>query len=195
MVKKSTPSFYEEIPAPELTAEANQDASLPKAYSADLLPFHLLGGRRFEILAYLYFRDAPPEENAAVTLVKSSGDKGRDVLIHSNGSLRTVIQCKALEGALSRPALVRELVKLALFNRLEHFLPKAGIEYQIWAPGGLSEPASTLVAEAKHAQRRGSEGGVRSDCRELQNTLEHAVERLPRRPSSQLPPQCQPRLP
>src|SRR5438874_6010471 len=130
MAKRSTPSFYQQISAPELTAEANQATSLPKANNADLLPFHLLGGRRFEILTYLYFLDAPPEENAAITLVKSSGDKGRDVLIHCNGSLRKIIQCKALEDPRSRPALVRELVKLALFNRLENFLPEAVIEYE-----------------------------------------------------------------
>jgi hypothetical protein len=150
-VNNSIPSCYVQIPAGELTAEANQTATLPKPYNADLLPFHLLGGRRFEILTYLYFLDEPPEQNAAVTLVKSSGDMGRDVLIHCDGSLRTVIQCKALEDALSRPALVRELVKLALFNRLEHFLPQTEFEYQIWAPGGLNDKASTLVAEWPNA--------------------------------------------
>jgi len=144
---KLIPSFYEPVSAGEINTEMRGTTALPVARNADLLPFQALGGRRFEILTYLYFLRTRQEHNTAVTLVKSSGDKGRDVLIHCGGVLRTIVQCKSLEASLTRPALIRELVKLALFDRQDKFLPESRFDYQIWAPGGLSEPASALIAE------------------------------------------------
>ncbi|MGA9352971.1 MAG: hypothetical protein WBV46_04725, partial [Terriglobales bacterium] len=119
----------------------------PEAGAVDILPFQALGGRRFEILTYLMLLDPPPPVGVTVSLVKASGDQGRDVITHANGKLKSVIQCKALESPLSRPALIRELMKLAVYDSKQSFIPRDGIDYEIWAPGGLTGPAQKLIQE------------------------------------------------
>lgn len=91
--------------------------------------------------------DPPPPVGVTVSLVKASGDQGRDVITHANGKLKSVIQCKALESPLSRPALIRELMKLAVYDSKQSFIPRDGIDYEIWAPGGLTGPAQKLIQE------------------------------------------------
>ena len=116
-----SPSYYEEIPANEAVREASESVKKASAGGVDLLPFRELGGRRFEILAYLMLLNPPAADGLIVRLVKASSDKGRDVITHLNGKLRSVIQCKALDEPFTRPALVRELVKLAVFDYLKVF--------------------------------------------------------------------------
>ena len=143
----SSPSYYEEVPANEALREASEPAAKAGAEAVDILPFQALGGRRFEILTYLMLLNPSPPVGVTVSLVKASGDQGRDVITHANGALKSVIQCKALETSLSRPALVRELMKLAVYDSKQKFIPDGGIDYEIWAPGGLTGPAQQLVQE------------------------------------------------
>jgi hypothetical protein len=143
----SSPSYYEEVPANEALREASEPAAKGEADAVDILPFQALGGRRFEILTYLMLLDPLPPVGVTVSLVKASGDQGRDVITHANGKLKSVIQCKALESPLSRPALVRELMKLAVYDSKQSFIPRDGIDYEIWAPGGLTGPAQKLIQE------------------------------------------------
>lgn len=115
-------------------------------HGTDELPFNSLGGRRFEVLGYLLeLEDA--DEEVVVTLVQATGDKGRDLLVHCNGVLARVVQCKNLLKKLGRPDLLVELVKLLLFNEVETFLPQSPLLYEIWAPRGLTERADALIAE------------------------------------------------
>lgn len=95
-----------------MTLEANQAVTRPKDHNPDLLPFQSLGGRRFEVLSYLYLLDDAPEDNSVVTLVKASGDKGRDVVVHSNGQLSKIVHREAegqpaSSGAACAPAAGR----------------------------------------------------------------------------------------
>jgi len=143
----SSPSYYEEVSANEALREANEPATKAEAGAVDILPFQALGGRRFEILTYLMLLEPPPPVGVTVSLVKTSGDQGRDVVTHANGKLKSVIQCKALETPLSRPALVRELMKLAVYDSKQSFIPKDGIDYEIWAPSGFTAPAHKLIQE------------------------------------------------
>ena len=86
------PSFYRSID--ELVGEDAPSNSTPSIdHNADELPFSALGGRRFEILGYLLEID-DAQEIETVTLVQSSADKGRDILVHQNGTLVRIIQCK-----------------------------------------------------------------------------------------------------
>lgn len=141
----SIPKFYEQVPEDEIECDI-QDGHKSQDYNADELPFHSLGGRRFEVLSYL-LEVAGENESRKVTLVKASGDKGRDLLWHQNGVLSRIIQCKNLKNRFSRPELISELVKLILFDRLSPFLPSSGVTYEIWAPFGLTEQADALISE------------------------------------------------
>ena len=88
------PSFYR--PIDELVGEDAPSKSTPSIdHNADELPFSALGGRRFEILGYLLGVD-DAQEIETVTLVQLSADKGRDILVHQNGRLVRIIQCKNL---------------------------------------------------------------------------------------------------
>ena len=138
------PSYYDDEKKEALDKEINQDSARADDHNADQLPFSQLGGRRFEILTYLLKRKEFPR--AVVTLVKSSGDRGRDILVHEEGVLQSVVQCKNLDHKFARPDLLKELVKFALHDHLEHFISETGVQYELWVPAGLTEPAANLVA-------------------------------------------------
>ncbi len=127
--------------------EASEVAARPPAFGQDRLPFSQLGPERFEILTYLLMRDeeASKERASTVLLVGGSSDKGRDVLVFRAGALKKIVQCKNLSSKISRPAVVRELVKVMLHHSLAGFL-QDGQEYELLAPGGLTSPAEELVA-------------------------------------------------
>jgi transcriptional regulator with XRE-family HTH domain/tetratricopeptide (TPR) repeat protein len=140
------PDFYETVTDSEIAAgDITESERLPDT-DGETLPFVQFGGARFEILAYHLLSGDPLNPQAKVILVKSSGDQGRDVLVYANGSLRTIVQCKNLSSAVAKPQLLRELVKLVLHDIKTPFLPANGVNYEIWAPGGLSEPAEQLLA-------------------------------------------------
>lgn len=139
-----TPSYYERVPEDLTTAELANEPKRPEATDRDKFPFTQLGGRRFEILAYLLTqRDS--DDGEVVSLVKGSGDQGRDVLVHKAGRLKTVIQCKNLGNRLSLPSLQEELLKLVLHDFREHFISDEGITYELWVPNGWSEDADKLI--------------------------------------------------
>lgn len=142
------PSFYQAEEIKDLNDELSRSAKVAD-FNADQLPFNQLGGRRFELLTYLLKQEEAPE--SVITLVKASGDRGRDVLVHATGALRVVVQCKNLAYKFSLPKLLEELLKLALHDYRERFIPAEGIRYELWAPGGLTEPAETVVANWPHS--------------------------------------------
>ena len=182
------PSFYEPQPDDEVRREIDEITGRPKDYNADQLPFNQLGGRRFEVLAYLLKRDESPD--SYVTLVKSSGDRGRDVLVHSTGVLNTVIQCKNLDHRFSLSELWEELVKLLLHDYRERFIPDQGILYELWVPGGLTEPAENFVATWPFATsqeeiRKAFDNVVRKykslSSLEFEDVAEHLTDTLAKR--------------
>lgn len=139
------PSFYR--PIDELVGEDEPSNSTPSIdHNTDELPFSALGGRRFEILGYLLETDSADEIDT-VTLVQSSADKGRDILVHQNGTLVRIIQCKNLLKKVGKSDLLHELVKLLLNDETESFLPKTSVLYELWAPRGFTESVDTLMAE------------------------------------------------
>ncbi len=95
------PGFYEPIPVQSLREEIEGEFTKPNDHNEDSLPFGALHGRRFEIWAFLIKQSELKNTNAVVTLVKASRDGGRDVLVHLNGELQCVIQCKNLQSKLS----------------------------------------------------------------------------------------------
>jgi hypothetical protein len=131
----------------------------PVDHGTDLLPFSQISGARFELLAYQLLRaEIPPP--AGVTLLQVSGDKGRDVLVYSRGLLVAIVQCKNLQERLTAPAVVWELLKLALHAYLTAgLLParKTGshtVAVDFWAPEGFTAPAAAMIDEwPKHWTR------------------------------------------
>ena len=101
------PSIYQQVDT--LVGEDEPSNSTPSIdHNTDELPFSSLGGRRFEILAYLLELDGA-DEVYTVTLVQASGDKGRDLLVHKDGVLIRVIQCKNLLKKVGRSDFFRNL--------------------------------------------------------------------------------------
>jgi tetratricopeptide (TPR) repeat protein len=143
------PTFLEAEKAAELEEEINNNVGRIADRNADELPFGQLGGRRFEVMTYLIKKEESP--NAVVTLVKASGDQGRDVLVHEDGLLRVVVQCKNLDYKFPLPELLEELLKFVLHDYRERYIPSGGILYELWAPKGLTGPADNLVANWPHS--------------------------------------------
>jgi len=141
-------------------------------HGTDELPFNSLGGRRFEILGYLLELENADEE-IVVTLVQAAGDKGRDLLVHLNGVLTRIVQCKNLLKKVGRPDLLVELVKLLLFNEVETFLPQSPLLYEIWAPRGLTERADALIAEWPNGLETGEVLAAFQKVTATYKTLEH----------------------
>jgi tetratricopeptide (TPR) repeat protein len=140
------PAFYDAVTSDEIAASDLTESERPLDTNGDTLSFTQLGGFRFEILAYHLLSGDPLNPKTKVVLVKSSGDQGRDVLVYTGGSLQTIVQCKNLSTALTKPQILRELVKLVLNDIKTPFIPEKGVNYEIWAPGGLFEPAEQLLA-------------------------------------------------
>lgn len=141
------PSFYDLVTDNELAAdEITESEKLPDPDGETTLPFTPLGGPRFEILTYHLLSGDPLNPQVKVILVKSSGDQGRDVLLYADGKLQTIVQCKNLSTPVTKPQLLRELVKLVLHDIRTPFIPESGVRYEIWAPGGLFGTAEELLA-------------------------------------------------
>ena len=145
------PSFYMAESDEDVFSEIEQrPADKPTPFNKDQLPFLQLGGRGFEILTFL-LKQAEEPKDAVLTLVKASRDAGRDVLVHVDGRLRIVIQCKNLENRFPQSSLLEELVKFVLYDYTERYIPEDGITYEFWVPGGLTEPAERWLAEFPHS--------------------------------------------
>lgn len=116
----------------------------PRDPSGPFLPFDLLGDRVFEVLVY-QLKCIEYGKNGHVVLMQGTGDRGRDIVVFQNGSLAQLVQCKNYKGHMNLPELRRELLKLALFASKElHILGTTTIKYELWCPGGLTEPAANL---------------------------------------------------
>ena len=142
-INPQLPIGYDAVAEDEVAIEASHQELKVKDHNEDSLPFNGLGGRRFELLAYLVTLNE--QERDLVLLAQGTADKGRDVMVYRNGSLDKVIQCKNLRVAFTKPDLLKELVKLGLHHALQPFIPETGIDYEVWAPGGLTGPAAELL--------------------------------------------------
>ena len=147
----------DDLPIWEHITRATVDQELSEArdsgpidHNADSLPFSQLGGARFELLVFLLLETENPAPSS-VTLLKASGDRGRDVLVYSDGGLRRIVQCKNQQDRLNEPTVISELLKVALHAHLavgvlpafHDGAPKVEIEF--WAPAGFTEPAAEFI--------------------------------------------------
>lgn len=125
------------------------DAARAPDTGGDCLPFDHLEDRRFEILVYRLQCAEHDDRAKRVRLMRGTGDRGRDVLVYgATGRLERIGQCKHYRDSVTRPMLIRELLKLAFHAAIDRSIvpPDADvIGYDIWAPGGLTEPAAAFV--------------------------------------------------
>lgn len=116
------------------------------------LPYDDLGDREFENLVYcLIESEIKAGEYGGfdrVVLMQGVGERGRDCVLYKSQKVSGVVQCKKLKRRLTRPALIKELVKFVLFAKLdESLLPSDGaIEYHCYASGGFTETSLSLVS-------------------------------------------------
>ena len=112
---------------------------------ADCLPFDHLDDRRFEVMAYR-LKCAEHGERARVVLMQGVGERGRDAVVYVSARVSQIVQCKLLRERMTAPALRRELLKLALHAHMEPSILDGGpVLYELWCPGGLTEPAGEIV--------------------------------------------------
>ncbi|MBK5376189.1 hypothetical protein JFT81_16280 [Pseudomonas sp. TH43] len=116
------------------------------------LPYDELGDRDFENLIYcLVNSEITLGEYGAfdnVMLMQGVGERGRDCVLYTSQKVSGTIQCKKMKARLSRPALIKELVKFLLFTILDKDLMPGDtcFEYHCYASGGFSEPALKLAS-------------------------------------------------
>ena len=111
------------------------------------MPFGHLEDRRFEILAYRLKYVEMAARGERVTLMQGVGERGRDVVVYSaEGKVTQVVQCKNYNKRFTAPDLRKELVKVALHSHLDQSILEGGpVAYELWCPGGLTEPAAKLL--------------------------------------------------
>jgi hypothetical protein len=140
---------YVAVTDEEIEGEIETKASKPQDVGADALPFNHLGGPRFEILSYLLRKAEESTTSVSVTLMKASGDRGRDLLVHSDGELIEIIQCKNLNAPMTAPDVVREILKIALHSQIDpDVLPSKAdkpITISMWCTGAFTERAAELI--------------------------------------------------
>ena len=125
-------------------AEALTKAERAPDYRGGELTFGHLDDRTFEVLAWRLKREEVGPDR--VRLMQGTGERGRDVVVYDGGRVDTILQCKLLGSRMTKPAVIRELLKVALHDVLDPTVLAAdGVRYELWAPGGFTEPAEDLI--------------------------------------------------
>ncbi|WP_146605487.1 hypothetical protein [Ralstonia pseudosolanacearum] len=115
------------------------------------LPLHLLGDRQFELLSYSLLKNEissgklPGVDDIAI--MQGVGERGRDCILYFESNVRGLVQCKKYEARLTKPQVLKELIKFLLFACIEpEILPDPdNFEYFIFASNDFTEPAIDLL--------------------------------------------------
>ena len=145
--------MYKTVPDSQVKSESKCSGYRPPAIESvfTALPFSELGDRDFELLTYLLLKnEIKAGEHQAFTnisLMQAVGERGRDCVLYYNNSVAGVVQCKKHVNKFTRPSLLRELIKFALFSTLDaSILPNPdSFEYIFYVSSDLNEPAITLI--------------------------------------------------
>lgn len=116
-----------------------------------LLPFSELGDREFELLCYLLVKneigEGKHENVTSISLMQGVSERGRDCSLYNDGVVSGLIQCKKLQGRISRPQALREIIKFLLFSIIDNdLLPKPeAFEYKLYLSNDLAETTNALI--------------------------------------------------
>jgi hypothetical protein len=115
------------------------------------LPFSELGDREFELLCYLLVKteiECGKHKNiTSISLMQGVSERGRDCSLYNNGTVSGLIQCKKLQGRMSRPQALREIIKFLLFSVIDiELLPEPNsFEYKLYVSNDLAETTNSLI--------------------------------------------------
>lgn len=116
-----------------------------------LLPFSELGDREFELLCYLLVKNEIEEGKykniTSISLMQGVSERGRDCSLYSDGVVSGLIQCKKLQGRISRPQALREIIKFLLFSLIDNDLlpvPEC-FEYKLYVSYDFAETTNALI--------------------------------------------------
>lgn len=116
-----------------------------------ILPLSALGDREFELLAFLLLKAeiaaGRHPKFSAIALMQGVSERGRDCVLYKDGIVAGLVQCKKYAGRLTRPQVLKEIVKFALFAVQDSsIIPnRDAFEYKIFVSNDLTEPAIALV--------------------------------------------------
>lgn len=116
------------------------------------LPLNKLDDRSFEMLIYEMFKseiaNREHDNMDDVVLMQGVGERGRDSVAYKNGKVSAIIQCKKYKEKITKPKLLKEIIKFLLHLTLDPDLAeKERIRYLFFTSGKLNEPAKKLVAQ------------------------------------------------
>jgi len=128
----------------------------PIAFESNpLLPLSDLSDREFELLSYLLFQQEINESKhngiTSIALMQGIADRGRDCLLYSQNTVCGLIQCKNYKSRLTRPLVIKEIVKFLIYSTLDKSLlpdPK-NFNYIIYVSNDFTEPATLLINSFK----------------------------------------------
>ncbi|MBS7820746.1 hypothetical protein J7552_05545 [Wohlfahrtiimonas chitiniclastica] len=141
------------------TQEELESCYKPTVVSSNfsVLPFNNLGDREFELLSYLLVKEEIKLKLHAnfthIVLMQGVGERGRDCVLYNTGKVCGLIQCKKYTGRLTKPALLKELIKFSLYaNKDPSILPDIdNFQYFIFVTSDFTEPANTLLYDYKNS--------------------------------------------
>lgn len=119
------------------------------------LPFTDLSDRDFELLIYCLIKEEIANHqfhrHSDIALMQGVSKRGRDCVLFEEGKVSGLIQCKNYQRRLSRPQVIRELIKFLLFSTLDNdILPNPDtFEYMLYVANDLTEPANILTKAYK----------------------------------------------
>lgn len=141
-----------EVPTQQIEAEVQPGYRPPAIDSGiTILPLSMLGDRDFELLSYLLIKSeieaGEHKEISKIALMQGVAERGRDCTLYKGDSVCGLIQCKKYSGRVTRPQLIKEIVKFLLFSIADRsLLPDPDtFEYKIYVSNDLTEPAIVLV--------------------------------------------------
>ena len=114
-------------------------------------PFSDLSDREFELLSYLIIKEKVEINSFGchtdISLMQGVAERGRDCVLYQNGKVSGLIQCKKYQARLTKPQIIKELIKFSLFAIKDpEILPnKDNFEYYLFVSHDLTEPAITLI--------------------------------------------------
>jgi hypothetical protein len=116
-----------------------------------ILPFNNLGDREFELLCYSLVKEEIKKQQhqdlTDIVLMQGVGERGRDCVLYGKDGVSGLIQCKKYAGRLTKPQLLKELIKFALYaSKDSSILPdRNNFKYLIYVSNDFTEPANDLL--------------------------------------------------
>jgi hypothetical protein len=148
--------MYRTVPDQQIENEAKAGYKpLTIESGITILPLSELGDREFELLSYLLIKQEIEEGGhpglTGIALMQAVAERGRDCVLYRDNIVAGLVQCKKYASRLSRPQVLKELIKFLLFATLERsILPDPeNFEYKLYVSNDLTGPAITLIHSYK----------------------------------------------